>query len=115
MADYFTIDELEDRMGAGDFSATTFPNDTGVGVMVTQISEMWDGFAHQTAGAEALATETVTQACISAAVYQVGQMRAGEPVDPEKQISIFKAAVGETGETTTLTYTQSYPDSGGNW
>lgn len=115
MADYFSVDELEDRLGEGDFGTYTNPTDTMAGVMVTQICNMWDGFAHQAAGAETIDTETVKQACISAAVYQIGQMRAGETIDTEKQYAIFRAAVGPTGETSTLFYDQQYPSSGGKW
>jgi hypothetical protein len=110
---YFTEAELESRTGKV-FSATSLVSSTQIGLMATEISAMWDGWAHQTEGTET-PSETVKQACLSCAHYTIDQIYAGETVDPIKQYAVFKAAVGATGETATLYYTQSYPDSAGEW
>ena len=110
---YFTADELQNRIGKGDFSATTFPTTTMVTDMATELSAMWDGLAQQTEGTET-PDEFVKQACLSAAVYQVGQMRAGEPIDPLKQQEIMKNFMNPVKKTT-LHYSQDYPDSTGEW
>ena len=81
--------------------------------MATEISAMWDGLMQQTEGTET-PDEYVKQACLAAAVYQVGQLRAGEPVDPEKQIRILKEFMKPI-KTTTLYYNQDYPNSDGTW
>ena len=114
MAAYFSTTELQDRLGGGDFTATSIPDTTTAVDMATEISNMWDGLARQTVGAET-PDEDVTQACLSAAVYQVGQMRAGEPIDQLVQIKIMKEFMGATGDAGTLFYDNQYPSSTGKW
>ena len=109
---YFTAEELQNRLGGGDFSATTFPTTTMDTDMATELSAMWDGLMVQTEGAET-PIENVKQACLAAAVYQVGQLRAGEPIDPEKQIRIMLQFV-TTKKPRPSFYVLS-PDSTGSW
>jgi len=114
MADYFNAGDLQDRMGGGDFSGTTFPTSTMVGDMAGGISNMWDGLARQAVGSET-PDEDVVQACLSAAVYQVGQIRAGEPIDQLVQIKIMMSFMGPTGDADTLFYYNQYPKTSGKW
>ena len=111
---YFTVDELQNRMGGPDFSATSTPTSTNVTDMATELSAMWDGLARQTEGTET-PDEDVKQACLAAAMYQVGQIRKGEPIDPLIQIKIFKQFMAADVRKTTLHYEQVYPDSTGEW
>ena len=109
---YFSVDELQNRLGMGDFSATTFPTTTMVTDMSVEISAMWDGLAQQTEGSET-PTEDVKQACLAAAVYQVGQIRAGEPIDPEKQIRIMQSFM--KFKQARPSFKVLSPDSTGSW
>lgn len=111
---YFTASELQNRIGGGDFSTTTFPTTTMVTDMSTELSAMWDGLAQQTEGSET-PDEFVKQACLAAAVYQVGQLRANLPIDPEKQMRIMTSFLGSTTSKTKMSYTQKYPESTGEW
>lgn len=111
MAVYFTETELEGHMGIL-FSATSTPDTTAIGILAQEISNMYDGLAQQAVGTE-IPDEYVTQACLSCAVYTVGQIMAGEPIDPEKQFRIIKEFLKKT--TTQLHYEQSYPQSSGRW
>lgn len=115
---YFTQEDLEDRLGGPDFSATSTPTNTNIDDMVVLLSAMWDGLHHQAADAEgtgAATPEYVRHACISAAVYQVGQLRKGEPIDPGVQIKIMKEFMGDPSVSEHLSYTQTYPQISGKW
>ncbi len=110
---YFTADELQNRMGGGDFTSDSFPTTTMVTDMSVELSAMWDGLAQQTEGTETPA-EYVKQACMATAVYQIGQMRKNEPIDPEKQIRIMKQFMtGAANER--MSYSQQYPKISGTW
>jgi hypothetical protein len=74
---------------------------------------MWDGLAQQTVGAET-PDEYVTQGCLAAAAYTVGQIYKGEPIDPDKQIRLMKQFM--TGAASArMSYTQENPDVDGTW
>lgn len=109
---YFTEAELESRMGML-FTATTAVTSTQIGTMATEISAMFDGLMQQTEGTET-PDEYVKQACLSCAHYTVNQIYAGEPIDPEKQISILRAFMKPI-KTASLYYHQDYPNSDGTW
>ena len=112
---YFTAEELQNRMGSGDFSATSLPDTTMVGDMATEVSAMLDGLVGQDEG-DYTPTEQQRQACISAAVYQVDQIRAGEPVDPEVQIRIIqKSILGISTKKPRTSWYVSSPDVTGEW
>ena len=112
MADYFTETELEGVMMMA-FTTTSLPTSTQIGVLATEISNMFDGLMQQAVGSET-PDEYVTQACIGCAVYTVGQRIAGEPIDPEKQADLLKRFMVPIKQTT-LYYEQTYPDSTGKW
>jgi hypothetical protein len=99
-------------MGGPDFSATSVPTTTNVTDMSTELSAMWDGLVHQTEGDET-PLEYVKQACLAAAVYQVGQIRAGEPIDVLVQINIMREFM--KSPTDQMVYDQQYPKSTGEW
>ena len=111
MADYFTEAELEGHMGIL-FTTTSTPDTTAIGIMATEISNMYDGLAQQAVGTET-PDEFVTQACLSCATYTVGQIMAGLPIDPEKQIRIIKSFLKKT--KTQFFYAQNYPSASGKW
>lgn len=113
MADYFTEAELE-ALTADTYTGTSFPTTTQIGVLATEISNMFDAFMQQAIGSET-PDEYVTQACLACAVYTVGQIKAGEPIDPEKQERILKKFMIPIGAKTTLHYSQDYPNSDGTW
>ena len=46
-------------------------------------------------------------------MYQVGQIRKGEPIDVLVQIRIMKEFMSSANQS--LSYTQSYPESSGEW
>lgn len=112
MAVYFTEAELEGHMGIL-FSATSTPDTTAVGILAQEISNMYDGLNLQAVGTET-PDEHVTQACLSCAVYTVGQIIAGETIDPEKQIRIMKQFMTSTSKQK-MSYTQTYPKISGKW
>jgi hypothetical protein len=109
---YFSADELQNRLGGPDFSATSTPTTTNVTDMSVELSAMWDGLVHQTEGDET-PLEYVKQACMAAAVYQVGQMRKGEPIDPLIQIQIMREFM--RSPTDQLFFDQPYPKITGEW
>ena len=109
---YFTVEELQNRLGGPDFSATSVPTTTNITDMAQELSAMWDGLVHQTEGDET-PLEYVRQACLAAAVYQVGMIRKGEPIDPLIQITIMKSFIASP--TDQLSYTQEYPSITGKW
>ena len=112
MADYFTEAELEAVMMMA-FTATSTPTTTQIGVLATEISNMFDALMQQAVGSET-PDEYVTQACIGCAVYTVGQRIAGEPIDPEKQADLLKRFMTPIKQTM-LYYEQKYPGTDGQW
>lgn len=113
---YFTQEDLEDRLAGPDFSATSTPTATNIDDMVVILSAMWDGLNHQAADAEGTGASTpeyVSQACITAAVYQVEMIRAGQPVDPQAQIAIMEKFL--QSPTDQLFFDQQYPNIDGTW
>ena len=112
MAVYFTEAELEALTGKA-FTASSLVTTTQIGVMAQEISNMFDGLMQQSVGSET-PDEYVTQACLSCAVYTIGQIYAGEPIDPEKQARLLKQFMTPIKKTS-LYYSQDYPDSTGDW
>ena len=74
---------------------------------------MFDGFMQQSTGSET-PDEYVTQACLACAVYTVGQIKAGEPIDPEKQARLLKQFMRPINKTM-LYFSTDYPDVDGTW
>ena len=112
---YFTEEELEAATGQ-KFTATSLlkgDTETQVDDLATELSNRFDGLMQQAVGSET-PDEYVTQACLGAAVYVVGQIYAGEPIDVEKQDRLLKQFMTPIKKTT-LYYSQDYPDSTGDW
>ena len=112
MADYFTEAELEALTGKA-FTTNTFLNSVQIGLMATEISNMFDGFMQQATGSET-PDEFVTQACLACAVYTIGQIYAGEPIDPEKQARLLKQFMIPI-KGVNSSYSQEYPQVTGKW
>lgn len=111
MADYFTEAELEALTGKA-FTTTSLMTTTQIGVFATEISNMFDGFMQQAIGSET-PDEYVTQACLACAVYTIGQIYAGEPIDPLMQEKLLKQFMVPFGKQ--MSYGQEYPKNTGSW
>ena len=112
---YFTEEELEAATGK-TFTATSLMKgdaETQVDELVQEISNMFDALMQQTVGSET-PDEYVTQACLACGVYTIGQIYAGEPIDPEKQARLLKQFMTPIKKTS-LYYEQKYPGTDGQW
>ena len=109
---YFTEEELEALTGHA-YTDKSFPTTTQIGVLATEISNMFDGLMQQAVGSET-PDEYVTQACLGCAVYTVGQIVAGEAIDPEKQARLLRLFMAPIKKTS-LYYEQKYPGTDGQW
>ena len=108
---YFTEAELE-ALTAKTFTTLSKVSTIQIGLMATEISNMFDGFMQQSTGSET-PDEYVTHACLACAVYTIGQIYAGEPIDPLMQEKLLKQFMVPFGKQ--MSYGQEYPDSTGSW
>ena len=109
---YFTEAELEGLTGKA-FTATSLVTTTQITALAQEISNTFDALMQQTVGSET-PDEFVTQACLAAAVYTIGQIYAGEPVDPIEQAKKLKYYMTPIKGVNT-SYSQEQPDSTGEW
>lgn len=109
---YFTEEELEAATGKA-FTASSRMTTTQITAFAQEISNMFDALMQQSVGSET-PDEYVTQACLACGVYTIGQIYAGEPIDPEKQARLLKQFMTPIKKTS-LYYSQDYPDSTGEW
>ena len=112
MAEYVDHNDVEEAIGGPDFGTTSTPTATNVDDMAIGLGRMWDGLADQAALSET-PDQFVKAAIVAACVYQVGQIRKGEPIDVLVQIRIMKEFMSSANQS--LSYTQSYPESSGEW
>jgi hypothetical protein len=108
---YFTEAELESFMLQS--FASGIPTSAQVTALTTEISNRFDALMQQSVGSET-PDEYVTQACLGAAAYVVGQHQAGEPIDAEKVDRLLRQFMVPIKKTS-LYYEQAYPDSDGTW
>ena len=109
---YATHADLEDKMAVPDFGTSSIPTAEQVDAMLIELGAMWDGLSHQAEGVET-PDEFVIQAVLAAGMYQVNQIRLGEPIDQQVQINLMKQFLASP--TSQLFFDQQYPKITGEW